>query len=127
MDGCLNYTVHNESWRNINSNSTVQSNSTSCDAQFLMSGWHRFTGAAGNMLYNRRLNSTNRCGTEIPGWSRGGSKPTGIGRPRLDTMAFRFPQYDKFGLAFIKNCGDFFTYKFVRFPDKSCSYGVCIL
>ena len=127
IEGCFNYTVHNESWRNINTNSSaIQLNSTSCDAQFLREGWHRFTGPAGTKLYTRCPNSRNRCGTASPGWVAGGSYPSELGQSSSLTMHFHsFYCADDFGTVLVKNCGGFYTYKFQRIPYWSCNYGVC--
>jgi len=53
IEGCHNYTTHNESWRNVNNNMVVQPNTTSCDNKKLMTnGWHRFIGVSGTRLHN---------------------------------------------------------------------------
>ena len=130
IEGCFNYTMHNESWRNINTNSSIiQSNSTSCDAKFLREGWHRFTGPAGTQLYTKCPNAKNICGTASPGWVEEGEnqKEAGsIGESRNAMLHFNshYCAAD-FGSVEIMNCGGFNTYKFVKIPYWSCDYGLC--
>jgi len=125
LDGCYNYRTHNESWRNINSIGGAQPNTTSCDAERLKDGWHRFIGGAGSVLYGNNCVNGTRCGTRSPGWLIG-SHPTISGAKTNATLHFNsFYCADDFGLVDIRNCGNFFTYRFIKFPYWSCDYGVC--
>ena len=120
--------MQNDGWRNIinSSNSTIQSNETSCDARYLREGWHRFTGAAGTKLYSRCPNSGNRCGTRSPGWIADSKYPTVLGESqRMKLHYHSFYCADDFGSVLVKNCGGFFTYKFDKIPYWSCNFGIC--
>uniref|UniRef100_A0A7M5WI73 Uncharacterized protein n=1 Tax=Clytia hemisphaerica TaxID=252671 RepID=A0A7M5WI73_9CNID len=129
VEGCSNYTMHNESWRNVHHNSTIQSNETSCDARFLTTGWHRFGGEAGTQLYNG-CPAPGSCGTRSPGYlSQNVSIPLGDSRPVR--IYFRtFYCGDDYGTVVITNCARFYTYKFLpisSIPYWSCNYGVCTI
>jgi len=95
----------------------------------LKNGWHRFSaGNNGKTLYSgncvSRVNGR-RCGTKSPGWMVG-SHPTIAGAQSNATLYFHsFYCADDFGSVEIRNCGNFFTYRFTKLPYWSCDYGVC--
>ncbi|XP_066922095.1 uncharacterized protein [Clytia hemisphaerica] len=126
IEGCTGYIKHNESWRNVHSASTIQSNETSCDAHFLRAErWHRFTGSGGRIIYDKCPGSGNKCGTSNPGWLVG-SHPTKLGELKTSMLHFHsFTCGDDFGTVGVKNCGDFYVYKFLKMPYWSCGYGLC--
>jgi len=108
IEGCHNYTTHNESWRNVNNNMVVQPNTTSCDNKKLMTnGWHRFIGASGTRLHTQCPNSVNKCGTASPGWVIG-EHPEVFGKTTNNILHFhKFYCADDFGSVEIKNCGHY--------------------
>ena len=126
IEGCYNYTTHNDNWRNVNSNMVVQPNTTSCDHKNLMTpGWHRFVGASGTRLHTKCPDSGNKCGTTSPGWVVG-EHPVAVGETTKNTLYFHtFYCADDFGSVEIKNCGNFFSYRFTNIPVWSCDYGIC--
>ena len=134
IEGCSNYTIHNEFRRNINSsNSYNQLNSTSCDFRYLREGWHRFTGAAGTIIYTQTPGSCNSCGTRNPGWISHGLYPKNPGQSSTLSMGITWDYYRHNCYGFterepvvVRNCGDFYTYKFLSFPSwVNCGFRVC--
>lgn len=131
---CVNYTEHNEGWRNINNinSSTIQPNATSCDARyFLNGGWHRFIGHAGTKLYTHCPGTKNICGTASPGWihekqENENTRSRSTGESRVARLHFNshYCAAD-FGSVEIMECGTFTTYKFLDIPYWSCDYGLC--
>ena len=125
IEGCYHYKIHSDLWRNINSNMSIQPANISCDINTLKYGWHRFVGTSGTQLHTRCPNSRNKCGTVNPGWIIG-KHPDTAGEGSKNTLHFRnLACGDVFGSVVIRNCGNFFTYKFTKFPTWFCSYGVC--
>ena len=129
IEGCSNYTTHNESWRNIGNYDGYQpSSSVSCDYLFLRDGWHRFTGPAGTRIYTGCPNSRHKCGKQYPGGVQSGSYPHLPGH--FSTLKLGFRSYHgcyqgyTTGSVVVKNCGDFFIHKFNRIPNQ-CWFGVC--
>ena len=128
IEECNNYTEHTEAWRKYSFNSTIEDNSTSCDATFLKHGWHRFTGAAGTQLYSQCTYSGYRCGTRSPGWLLG-SHPSSPVDGVVNKYVRYYTYYCADGHAEIKirNCGNFFVYNFHDLPYWSCNFGLCTI
>lgn len=131
IEGCFNYTMHNESWRNINSSSRIQPNSSSCDARYLRTEWHRFTGAAGTKLHAKCPETNNKCGTANPGWivdnkDQPFSNMLAIGESKKVMLHFNslYCAAD-YGTVDVMECGGFVTYRFLYIPYWSCDYGLC--
>lgn len=133
FDGCNNYNFHDEPWRKLtNKNqglSSLQLVRKSCDAVHLRSGWHRFSSSLSNnngKLSSKCPGSRNHCGTARPGWVNG-SYPVNYGEIRTGTLQYySFYCADDNGKVQIRNCGNFFVYKFIDIPYWSCEYGICI-
>ena len=134
IEGCFNYTMHNEGWRNVNSsNTTIQQNSTSCDVRYLREGWHRFTGAAGTKIYTP--GSCKSCGTRNPGWVSHGLYPSNPGESSILSLNFasRFDLRNNCDFVYrfseavvVRNCGDFYSHKFKTPPSQfGCEFRVC--
>ena len=124
IEGCFNYTTHNDPWRHVWSR--ANNTNTTCDYRKLSTGWHRFIGN-GTKLYNGSCVSIGKCGTRSPGWMRG-SYPTVIGAKVNATIHFHtYYCADDFGVVSIRNCGSFFTFKFTKLPYWSCNYGLCTI
>lgn len=122
---CHNYALHRELWR-LNESRAVQSNGISCDARTLKDSWHRFDVGLGTKVLGNCTNSPNRCGTRSPGWMQG-SHPT-IDDGIVSRILHFYSHYcaDDHGEVLVRNCGHFYTYRFVNIPYWSCQFGICL-
>ncbi|XP_057294911.1 uncharacterized protein LOC130623439 isoform X2 [Hydractinia symbiolongicarpus] len=142
---CHNYTTHTEAWRkHYRFNATYKPNTTVatfttqgftttpfnytysyCDPRNLKNGWHRFNGAAGTRLLDYCTGSRNRCGTPSPGWVYGSHPTVEEGIVKRPLRFFTHYCADDSGEVLIRNCGNFYSYRFTKLPSWSCNYGVC--
>lgn len=92
-----------------------------CDTS--LSGWHRFSGKAGNQMADSCVDYKH-CGTAAPGWINGGH-PSVADRVVSRTVCFRSKSNCcKWSIVIsVRNCGGFFVYWLHRPPH--CNFRYC--
>ncbi|XP_057294547.1 oncoprotein-induced transcript 3 protein-like [Hydractinia symbiolongicarpus] len=125
---CYNYTLHQESWRlyELDNNSNDQTNQSSCDARNLKYGWHRFDVGIGTKILSNWINAPNHCGTRSPGWLQGPHPEVDDDIVSQNLRYYKHYCGDKHGEVLVRNCGNFYTYRFVNIPYWSCQFGICL-
>ncbi|XP_057295079.1 uncharacterized protein LOC130623591 isoform X2 [Hydractinia symbiolongicarpus] len=125
---CYNYTLHQESWRlyELNNNSNNQTNQSSCDGRNLKNGWHRFDVGIGTKILSNCTNAPNQCGTRSPGWMQGPHPEVDDGIVSRNLRYYTHYCGDDHGAVLVRNCGNFYTYRFGNIPYWSCQFGICL-
>jgi len=94
-------------------------------------GWYRFTGSSGTMLATSVVpgppeEQTNRCGTDIPGYLKGGksSLPTLVGETVNAVVCFNWEIACRYQTNIqIRKCSTFYLYWLPNTPG--CPLGYC--
>ena len=117
---CSNYRFLNESNRAMKYSKRINPYLPVCDSQ--LSGWYRFSGAAGNQMADSCVKMYH-CATDAPGWLRA-SHPTvaegSVQRTVCFTSNFSCCAYSS--KISVRNCGGFYVYKLEKPPHCFLRY-----
>jgi len=119
---CKSYATLSDWERNVNQNDG-NGGVESCDSG-ISSGWYRFTGAAGTKMPTS-CPPMYSCGTDAPGWMQG-SHPSVQDGAVNRTVCFHWDNNCCIwsnGIQ-VRNCGDFYVYKFPG-PPPNCTLKYC--
>ena len=115
---CSSYKILNEPNR---AQTYITNGPAACDK--VMSGWYRFSGAAGNQMPESCVQKL-RCGTHAPGWLNG-SHPLVADGVVTRAVCFHWEssccRWSK--QIEVRNCGGFYVYKLAS--TNTCSLRYC--
>ena len=123
---CNNYTKLFHTWRIVNRNinklfgtcgrnlKVIESNST----------WYRFDEAR---ILEHVCPNTNSidCGVKYPGFFIQTHPSFEDGVKQMSIHYYRYTCFDAYGAAFVRNCANFYVYKFSYLPNWDCDFGIC--
>ena len=123
MPECNNYTTLFHTWRRVNHN--ISKPVGTCDRNLTgNSTWYRFDEA--RILENVCPNTTSLyCGVKYPGYFIQTHPKVEEGVQQIPLHYYRYSCFAPYGTAFVRNCVDFYVYKFPYLPSWDCDFGIC--
>ena len=123
MPECNNYTTLFHTWRRVNHN--ISKPVGTCDRNLTgNSTWYRFDEA--RILENVCPNTTSLyCGVKYPGYLIQTHPKVEEGVQQIPIHYYRYSCFAPYGTAFVRNCVDFYVYKFPYLPSWDCDFGIC--
>ena len=123
MPECNNYTTLFHTWRRVNHN--ISKPVGTCDRNLTgNSTWYRFDEA--RILENVCPNITSLyCGVKYPGYFIQTHPKVEEGVQQIPIHYYRYSCFAPYGTAFVRNCVDFYVYKFPNLPSWDCDFGIC--
>ena len=123
MPECNNYTILFHTWRRVNHN--ISKPVGTCDRNLTgNSTWYRFDEA--RILENVCPNTTFLyCGVKYPGYLIQTHPKVEEGVQQIPIHYYRYSCFAPYGTAFVRNCVDFYVYKFPYLPSWDCDFGIC--
>ena len=123
MAECNNYTTLFHTWRRVNHN--ISKPFGTCDRNLTgNSTWYRFDEA--QIVENVCPNTTSLyCGVKYPGYFIQPHPKVQEGVQQISIHYYRYSCFSPYGTAFVRNCVDFYVYKFPYLPTWDCDFGIC--
>ena len=123
MPECNNYTTLFHTWRRVNHN--ISKPVGTCDRNLTgNSTWYRFDEA--RILEHVCPNITSLyCGVKYPGYFIQTHPKVEEGVQQIPIHYYRYSCFAPYGTAFVRNCVDFYVYKFPYLPSWDCDFGIC--
>ena len=123
MPECNNYTTLFHTWRRVNHN--ISKPAGTCDRNLTgNSTWYRFDEA--RILEHVCPNTTSLyCGVKYPGYFIQTHPKVEEGVQQIPIHYYRYSCFAPYGTAFVRNCVDFYVYKFPYLPSWDCDFGIC--
>ena len=123
MPECNNYTTLFHTWRRVNHN--ISKPVGTCDRNLTgNSTWYRFDEA--RIIEHVCPNITSLyCGVKYPGYFIQTHPKVEEGVQQIPIHYYRYSCFAPYGTAFVRNCVDFYVYKFPYLPSWDCDFGIC--